>query len=79
MVNEMDLSNFVLVGNNRLEAYGSHMDFEMGFDNPEIRDLMDFHDFCKELDLGYGNSTHIQVARLYEDNNGKVWYDNEYC
>jgi hypothetical protein len=54
------------------------MNFEMGFDNPELRDLMDFGDFCKELDLGYGNSAHIQIARLYEDEDGKIWYDNEY-
>lgn len=74
----MDLSTFVLIGNSRLEAYGSHMNFEMGFDNPELRDLMDFCDFCKELELGYGNSAHIQIARLYEDKDGKIWYDNEY-
>ena len=74
----MDLSTFVLIGNSRLEAYGSHMNFEMGFDNPELRDLMDFDDFCKELNLGYGNSAHIQIARLYEDEDGKIWYDNEY-
>ena len=75
-MSKMDLSTFVWVGNNRLEAYGSHMNFEMGFDNPELRDLMDFHDFCAELDLGYGNSSHLQIARLYEDENGKIWYDN---
>ena len=79
MDNEMDLSNFVLVGNNRKEAYDSHIEFENGFDDPEFRDLMNFDHFCKELDLGYGNSTHIQIARLFEDNDGKIWYDNEYC
>lgn len=75
----MDLSTFVLAGNNRLEAYGSHMDFEMGFDDSEVRDLMSFHDFCAELDLGYGNSSHLQIARLYEDEDDKIWYDNEYA
>ena len=74
----MDLTNFVPAGNSRLEAYGSHMDFEMGFDNPELRTLMTFDEFCKELDLGYGNSKYLQIARLYEDANGRIWYDQEY-
>lgn len=73
-----DLSTFVLLGESRLEAYAAHMDYEMGFDNPEVRELMSFDEFCKELDLGYGNSGYIQIARLYEDKDGKIWYDNEF-
>ena len=57
----MDLTNFVCIGNNRLEAYGSHMNFEMGFDNPELRVLITFDEFCKELDKGYENSKYIQI------------------
>ncbi len=74
----MDLSTFVLVGNNRQEAYIAHMDFELGFDSPDIMDLLTFQDFCQELDLGYDKSEHIQIARLYEDDKGKIWYNNEY-
>lgn len=78
-VEEIDLSTFVLLGNNRLEAYAAHMDYEMGFDNPDVRELMSFDEFCKELEFGYGNSGYIQIARLYEDKSGKIWYDNEYA
>ncbi len=72
------IGSFVCVGNNRKEAYASHMNFEMGFDNPELRVLITFDEFCKELDLGYGNSKYVQISRLYEDADGKIWYDNEY-
>ena len=75
---DMDLSTFALIADNRKDAYISHIEFELGFDNPELRDLITFKEFCKELDLGYGNSAHIQIARLYEDEDGKIWYDNEY-
>lgn len=74
----MDLTGFVLIGNNRKEAYADHMDFEMGFADHEARDLMTYKEFCKELDLGYGNSDHAQIARLYEAPDGKIWYDNEW-
>ena len=77
-IEEMDLSTFVCIANNRLEAYGSHMNFEMGFDNPKVRVLLTFDEFCKELDKGYGNSEYLQIARLYEDADGRIWYDNEY-
>ena len=71
--------DFGCIGNNRLEAYGSHMNFEMGFENPEVRVLITFDEFCKELDKGYGNSRYIEIARLYEDADGKIWYDNDYA
>ena len=74
----MDLSTFVLVGSSRLEAYGSFMNTEMGFDNPKVRNLMDFQDFCKELSLGYGKSSFIEIARLYEAPDGKIYYDTQY-
>lgn len=76
----MDLTNFVLVGNNRREAYESHIEFEKGFndlDNPYLK--MSFKKFCKEMDKGYGQSDWLQIARLYEAPDGKVYYDNEYC
>jgi hypothetical protein len=76
----MDLTNFVLIGNNREEAYKRHMEFEMSFndpDNPYLR--MGFIKFCKELSKGYGNSNWIQIGRLYEAPDGKIWYDNDYC
>lgn len=76
---EAGIGSFGCIGNNRLEAYGSHMNFEMGFDDPEVRTLMSFDEFCKELDKGYGNSNYIQIARLYEDADGKIWYDNDYA
>lgn len=74
----MDLSNFTLIGNNREEAYEEHIKFEMSFSNPAVRDIVSFEEFCEELDLGYGKSSHIQIARLYEDIDGKIYYDNEY-
>ena len=76
----MDLTNFVLTGNNRREAYESHIEFEKGFnesDNPYLK--INFRKFCKELDKGYGESDWLQIARLYEAPDGKIWYDNEYC
>lgn len=76
---KMDLTNFVLIGHTRKEAYQAHIKFEMGFTNPEVRVIIDFAEFCSELDKGYGNSDYIQIARLYEAPNGDIWYDNEYC
>ena len=75
---KMDLSTFVKIGKNREQAFIAHIEFELGFNNVELRCLMSFKDFCKELDLGYGNSNYIQIARLYEDEQGNIWYDNEY-
>lgn len=75
----MDLTGFVLVGNNRREAYEGHIEFEMGFDNPEARDIVSFCTFCRELNKGYGGSDHVQIARLYEAPDGKIWYDNEWA
>ena len=76
----MDLTNFVLVGNNRKEAYESHIEFEKEFNNPDNPYLrMGFKKFCKEMDKGYGQSNWNQIARLYETPDGKIYYDNEYC
>jgi hypothetical protein len=58
-------------------AYKAHLDFENGFDDPEIRDIMPFEEFLQEIKKGYGNSSHIQIARLKETEDG-IYYDNEY-
>ena len=79
-VGKLDLTNFVLVGNNRREAYESHMEFERGFNDPNNEYLkMSFIQFCEEMDKGYGQSDWIQIGRLYEAPDGRIWYDNEYC
>ena len=72
----MDLTSFIKVGNNRTEAYADYIDFEKGFNENSV--VISFEEFCSELDKGYGMSDYTQIARLYEDNNGCVWYDNEY-
>ena len=73
----MDLTGFVKVGNNRRESYDDFVAFESGF-NEEVRYNYTFEEFCKELDMGYGNANCTQIARLYEDENGIIWYDNDY-
>ena len=73
----MDLSTFIKIGN-RKEAYEDFCEFEKGFDE-DTRNNLTFEEFCVELDKGYGNSGCVQVARLYEDDNGVIWYDNEYA
>ena len=73
----MDLTGFVKVGNNRKEAYDDFVAFENGFDE-DYRTELTFEEFCEELDKGYGNANYTQIARLYEDENGNVWYDNDY-
>ena len=75
---KMNLSTFVKIGENREQAYISHIDFELGFASPILRNIITFKEFCKELDLGYGKSDYVQIARLYEDEQGNIWYDNEY-
>ena len=75
---ENDLSTFVLVGNNRKEAYDEFVEYELRFDE-DVRNNLSFEEFCKELDKGYENSGCIEIARLYEDGKGRVWYDKEYC
>ncbi len=74
---EVDLTGFEFAGCNREEAYQGHLEYEAGF-SPDCQSIMDFETFCNELDLGYGNSDCIQVARLYEAPDGKIWYDTEY-
>lgn len=73
----MDLTGFVKIGNNRMEAYDDFVNFELGFDE-DARNNLSYEEFCEELDKGYGNSDCIQVSRLYEDEKGTVWYDNDY-
>lgn len=76
---EIDLSSFVLVANNRMEAYDGHIEFERQFNDPDNPYLkMSFKKFCKELNKGYGNSDWRQISRLYEAPDGKIWYDNEF-
>lgn len=72
-----DLSTFIQVGNNRKEAYDDFCEFENGFDK-DARNELTFEEFCTELDKGYGESIYVQIARLYEDKDGVVWYDNEF-
>lgn len=72
----MDMSTFIKIGN-RKEAYKDYCEFESGFDD-NCRTELSYEEFCKELNKGYGNSYCIQIARLYEDTKGVVWYDNEY-
>ena len=76
---KVDLSTFVKIADDRKGAYRSHIEYEKSFndeDNPYLK--MNYEEFCTELDKGYGNSSWLQIARLYEDEDGKVWYDNEY-
>lgn len=73
----MDLTTFIKVGNNRQEAYKDYCNFEAGFDK-EVKVTLSYEEFCIELDKGYSNSKYVQIARLYEDIDGTIWYDNEY-
>lgn len=73
-------NNIVYLCDNRKEAYEMHIEYESGFDyddNPYLE--MSYEEFCEELDKGYGKSDCIQIARLYEDSHGGIWYDNDYC
>jgi hypothetical protein len=72
----MDLTGFIMIGN-REDAYKDFIDFEMGF-REDCRSILTYGEFCIELKKGYGNSDYVQIARLYEDENGIVWYDNDY-
>lgn len=74
----MDLSSFVKIGDNRLEAYDSLYDLGLYFDEDYRTDLS-YNRFCEELDKGYGKSKNIRIARLYEDEKGAVWYNNAYA
>lgn len=58
-------------------AFEDFAQFEDGFEKEE-RIEMTFEDFMIELKKGYGKSECVQIARLFELNNG-IWYDNEYC
>lgn len=37
-----------------------------------------FDEYISELELGYGESDYLEIARLIVLSNG-IWYDNEYC
>ena len=58
-------------------AYEDFAQFEDGFEKEE-RIEISFEQFMTELKKGYGNSSYVQISRLFELSNG-IWYDNEYC
>ena len=72
----MDLTGFVIIGN-REAAYKDYIEFETLFDK-DVSYLLTYGEFITELKKGYGNSEHVQIARLYEDENGVIWYDTYY-
>ena len=72
------MDGFVKVGNNRKEAYDDFVDFESGFEK-EVRYNHTFEEFCEELDKGYGEADCTQIARLYETEDGTIWYDNDFA
>lgn len=37
-----------------------------------------FNEYVKEVEMGYGSSDYLDIARLLVLSNG-IWYDNEYC
>lgn len=71
--------NFFLLAPNRSEAFRKLQQFEDGYENPENPYLkMSYEVFGKELDKRYGKSEYTQIARMYEDTYGLVWYDGDY-
>ena len=74
---DIDLTGFIKIGN-REEAYKDFLDFELGFDE-DVRSILTYGEFAVELKKGYGNSDVVQIARLYEDEEGTVWYDTDYA
>ena len=75
----MDMDGFVRICDkgDYKTAYKQHIEFEKGFNDSSVQDLLSFEEFCKELKKGYGNSDHLQIARLMETNDA-IYYDNEY-
>lgn len=57
--------------------YKNHCEYEAGFDEG-FRDDVDYETFVEEFHKGYGESDHLQIARLFELSCG-IFYDNEYC
>lgn len=59
------------------KAYKDFCDFESGF-SEDCRNDMTFEEFMTEFKKGYGNSGCVQIARLFENDNG-IFYDLDYC
>lgn len=75
------LDGFIMEGINRKEAYNNFIAFEKSFEDAAVANTeMSFEEFCAELDKGYAssNSRCTQIARLWEDSKGRVWYDKDY-
>jgi len=70
-------NSFIEIGRSKRQAYEDFCEFEMGFDE-DCRVILSYEEFCSELNKGYGHSEYIQIARLHEDRQGVIWYDNEY-
>ena len=80
MTMQEPMENFILEGFTRDEAYNNLIAFEKTFKEYDMTLLsLSYNDFCTELDKGYANADYVQIARLFEDSKGRVWYDNEYA
>ena len=64
-------NNIVYVSSNRKETYELLIECEDDFN-------MNYEEFCRELDKGYGESDCAKIARFYEDSQGRIWCDNDY-
>lgn len=72
-----DLTGFDFYGHNRQEAYENYRKFEKE-SHPQNFQPLTFGEFYFELDKGYGQSNHKEIARLYEQSDDSIWYDVEY-
>lgn len=75
---ELENGTFVFeaLPNDYQTVYKNHCEYENEFDE-NFRDNISYEDFIKELKQGYGNSDHLQIARLFTLSCG-IFYDNEY-
>lgn len=70
---------FIICAKNRKDAYTEYFKDSMcASKTKQHKEKIKYAEFCEELEKGYGQSKFEEIARLYEDKNGVIWYDTNF-
>ena len=71
IINLVNDGTIVKISETYINAYVDYV-------NSSDSNILSYSDFVQELKKGYGNSSHVEIARLFQLSNG-IWYDKEYA
>ena len=71
IINLINNGSMVKISETYINAYVDYV-------NSSDSNILSYSDFVQELNKGYGNSSHVEISRLFQLSNG-IWYDKEYA